>query len=255
MNTPAEDGSRAREVPSGTLGTVHNAVTLLRLLAEGPAYQPLTDLAARSGMAVPTVHRLLRSLVVAGLVQQDPTSSRYGLGPELARLAHAYLARLPVVKALSPYLVEVRNTTGATVMVSLLVRDSVVYVDRIDGTDPEGIYREAHAVHHALETAAGRVLAARADDTSWALVTASAPTQVADVTDGQRDAWRNARYVLLAPNELHDRGELAVPVLNGSGRVIAALSAALQRDDLEPELLAADLERAAKAASRTVGHG
>ena len=79
MNTAAQDGSHAREAPPGTLGTVHNAVTLLRLLAEGPAYQPLTDLAARSGMAVPTVHRLLRSLVVAGFVEQDPTSSRYGL--------------------------------------------------------------------------------------------------------------------------------------------------------------------------------
>src|SRR4051812_39061984 len=56
----------------GTLGTVRNATTLLSLLAEGPAYNQLTDLAERSGMSLPTVHRLLRSLALAGLVEQDP---------------------------------------------------------------------------------------------------------------------------------------------------------------------------------------
>ena len=74
------------------LGTVRNAVVLLQLLAEGPAYQHLTDLADRSGLSLPTVHRLLRSLVLAELVEQDPRSSRYGLGPELTRLSHRYLS-------------------------------------------------------------------------------------------------------------------------------------------------------------------
>ncbi|MPZ95851.1 MAG: helix-turn-helix domain-containing protein, partial [Propionibacteriales bacterium] len=50
-----ETGDAAR----GTLGTVRNAVLLLDLLTDGPAYQQLTDLADRSGLSVPTVHRLL----------------------------------------------------------------------------------------------------------------------------------------------------------------------------------------------------
>lgn len=251
----SDDGLRGRDVPPGTLGTVRNAVALLRLLAEGPAHQQLTDLAGRSGMALPTVHRLLRSLVAAGFVEQDSASSRYGLGPELARLANAYLSRLPVVKALSPYLVELRNTTGATVLVSLLVDSSVVYVDRIDGTDHEDIYRDSHAVHHALETAAGRVLAANADDDVWARAVASGPAGLTEPTAQERDVWRTSRYVVVGPNQLHARGEIAVPVHNGDRRLIAALSAVIRPDTDETELLAAGLERAAKAASRTVGHG
>ena len=42
--------------PRGTLGTVRNAVLLLDLLTDGPAYQHLTGLAERSGLSVPTVH-------------------------------------------------------------------------------------------------------------------------------------------------------------------------------------------------------
>src|SRR3990172_7635312 len=92
------------EVPRGTLGTVRNATQLLRLLSQGPAYQQLTDLAERSGLSLPTVHRLLRSLVAAGLVEQDPASARYGLGSELVRLAERYVARLPIFHPISPYL-------------------------------------------------------------------------------------------------------------------------------------------------------
>jgi DNA-binding transcriptional ArsR family regulator len=75
------------EEQRGTLGTVRNATLLLSLMAEGPAYNQLTDLAERSGMSLPTVHRLLRSLALAGLVEQDPRSLRYGLGSEIVRLS------------------------------------------------------------------------------------------------------------------------------------------------------------------------
>ena len=121
--------SEALQEAPGSLGTVRNAVLLLQLLGEGPAYQQLTDLAERSGLSVPTVHRLLRSMVLADLVEQDPRSSRYGLGPELTRLSHRYLARLPVLGALSPYLAQIRDALGATVHVQVLVHASAVGVD------------------------------------------------------------------------------------------------------------------------------
>jgi IclR family acetate operon transcriptional repressor len=122
----------------GTLGTVRNATLLLSLLAEGPAYNHLTDLAERSGMSLPTVHRLLRSLALAGLVEQDPRSLRYGLGPEIVRLSERYLDRLPILRTLSPYLRELRDTTKTTILVALLVRTSIIYVDRVDGEEEIG---------------------------------------------------------------------------------------------------------------------
>src|SRR5438132_1118079 len=140
----------------GTLGTVRNATLLLSLLAEGPAYNQLTDLAERSGMSLPTVHRLLRSLALAGLVEQDPRSLRYSLGPDIVRLSERYLDRLPTLRALSPYLRELRDTTKTTILVALLVRTSIIYVDRVDGEEGAGVFREAHRVHPALDTAAGR---------------------------------------------------------------------------------------------------
>lgn len=242
--------------PRGTLGTVRNAVRLLDLLTDGPAYQQLTDLAERSGLSLPTVHRLLRSLVLADLVEQDPASSRYSLGPEVARLSQRYLARLPIVGALSPYMVSLRDTLDATVHVAVLVRSSVVYVDRVDAGDG-GPYRDSHRVAEALHTAAGRVLASRAPDDVWAQCVKAYDGPLEDSPENLRSAWSAAAHLVMPAPAMGVPGEVAVPVLDASGTPVAALSASVT-PAVTPEQtseIAAHLVRAASAAGRTLGHG
>jgi IclR family acetate operon transcriptional repressor len=238
----------------GTLGTIRNASLLLRLLSTGPAYQPLTDLAERSGMSLPTVHRLLRSLALAGMVEQNPDSSRYGLGPELVRLSEQYLARLPVLRSLALYLVELRNTTKATILVALLVGNEVVYVDRVDGEDVAGVFRVSHSVHPALDTAAGRVLLAHTPKEQWEAAIADAAVDGTDEMDQRR--WQDEPYQLLSADPLHDEVEVAVPVFDQRGRALAALSAsgsasAFPEDTLVSRVVP-QLQRVARAAMRTL---
>lgn len=251
----AAEGDLGAPEARGTLGTVRNAVLLLELLSEGPAYQPLTDLADRSGLSVPTVHRLLRSLVLADLVVQDPQSSRYGLGPELTRLSHRYLTRLPILGALAPYLIPLRDTVRATIELAILVRGSVVYVDRVDG-DEGGLYRQAHRVADVLLTAAGRVLAAHADDAAWELAMSGAPADLQAQAKRDRDAWAKASYLVTATESIGAPTEVAVPVLNAQGEAVAALAATLPAEATPDRIAtaAAHLSRAATAAGRTLGH-
>lgn len=239
-----------------TLGTVRHAAQLFRLLSEGPAHHQLTDLAERSGMSLPTVHRLLRSLAAAGLVQQDPRSLRYGLGPELVLLAERYLERLPVLNALSPYLVELRNATKATVLVALRIGRSVVYTDRIEGDADWERFRESHRCHDALETAAGRVLMANAPLQTWTEAVGCSPDG-SQYTDGDRTAWARSPYVLTR-RRFPEGLEIAVAVRDAGGCVPAALSATgnpdLLPDDFA-ESVGLQLSRVARLAGRTLGTG
>lgn len=240
-------GSSPRDV-RGTLGTVRNAVLLLGLLSEGPPYQQLSDLAAQSGLSIPTVHRLLRSLVLADLVEQDPRSSRYGLGPEVTRLSQRYLERLPSLNALAPYLVPLRDQLGSTIKVAILVGGAVVYVDRVDGTDA-GLFREAQRAPGAFDSASGRLLVARASDRAWEAARArSDPDHLADA-DAQRATWRAADHLAFEQ-------EVAVPVLDGRGAAVAALSATVSGtpDPAGLQHTVTHLTRAAAAAGRTLGH-
>lgn len=208
--------------PRHTLGTIRNAATLLDLLSRGPTYHQLTDLAERSQLSVPTVHRLLRSLMAAGLVSQDPLSSRYGLGSELVRLSERYLERLPLLQVIGPYLVELRKSTSGTVLVAMLVRRTVVYVDRIDGEDVGGIFRRPDRSSPAVRTAAGRLLLARAGPQAW---TAAADDDRNCPTPQQWERWSTAGFLTGDVDHLDGHLEVAVPILDGPDGALAALVA------------------------------
>lgn len=248
---PASPPESAREEagPRSTLGTVNNASLVLGLLSEGPAYHQISELAQRSGLSLATLHRLLRSLVLAGLVEQHPDTSRYGLGPEILRLAARYHSRLPVLRILSPYLVELRKLTGATIEVSTLVGGEVVRLDRLEGVQ-DGVFREPQLVDAAVSTAAGRLLLGRADAETWAQA-----VQGTTFGDQERRQWHQAPYLALSSGE---RVEVAVPVLNRREQAVAALSALLPVSAGEPEpteRLASQLLRVARAAGIAIGDG
>lgn len=238
----------------GTLGTVRNAVLLLDLLSDGPAYQQLTELAERSGLSVPTAHRLLRSLVLAEIVHQDSRTSRYSLGPEVVRLSQRYLARLPVLAALSPYLVSLRDSLDTSIHVALLARDCVVYVDRVDGRDG-GPYRESHRVANALASPAGQLLVARAGDETWQQCLAAHPEPPPDSPDRWRGELAAADSLVAADGLAGAALEAAVVVTDTRGDVLAALAATLPASDQErAEQAVQHLQRAAGAAGRTLGN-
>jgi IclR family acetate operon transcriptional repressor len=248
----------ALEEQRGMLGTVRNAALLLHLLSEGPAHHQLTDLAERAGMSLPTVHRLLRSLAAAGLVEQDPKSSRYGLGAELVYLSERYLARLHVVHAATPYLAQLRDALNVTVLVAVLVRAHVVYVDRIDAGDAGGVFRDSARLRHAFETPAGRLLIARAGADAWrqaeaALTADGAPRPTA--TD--RKTWESAPYLLAVADGGANTCEVAVPIRSRDGvpaSLVASGQATGRDESAFAERVVPQLERAAQAVSRTLGH-
>lgn len=243
----------AESPPRGTLGTIHNAAVVLRELATGAVKQQLTNIAERSEMTVPTVHRLLRSLAAAGLVEQDPRSSHYGLGPELVRLAEHYLAGLPVLNAAGPYLVELRNATKGTVTVRILVRDEVVTVDRIDGEDMGGVFRETTRYEPAVACAAGRVLLAHLDDEHWAQVGALLGEDRPG--EEQREAWAQEPYLVVATDDATERPEIAAPILvedcAAAALAVTGSPTSFTRATLENDV-APHLVRASRTVSRTL---
>lgn len=241
------------EVPRGTLGTVRNASLLLDLLSQGPALQQLSDLADRSGLSLPTVHRLLRSLVAAGLAEQEPRSSRYSLGPELVRLSGRYLDRLPLLQGLGPYMSDLRRQTSASTAVALLVRDDVVYVDRVEGADV-GLFGRQGRIFPVTMTAGGRLLLGRANPDVQAACLRR--LGVAAPSEEELKEWGRASH--LVTDEVGRAGEveIAVPVTVRDGDILAALVATgapprLPRHQLIDEVLPL-LEHAASLAGRMV---
>src|SRR5260370_24970063 len=71
--------------------SVERAALILHALGSGAPRLGVTEIAARVGLAKPTVYGLLRTLEQHDLVAQDAESGKYSLGPGVLQLGNAYL--------------------------------------------------------------------------------------------------------------------------------------------------------------------
>ncbi len=92
---------------------------LLLAMAEHPAPMTLKDLAAQAGLPPSRAHPYLVSYGKLGLVQQDPTSGRYALGPAALRIGLTCLFQLDPIKAAVPVAEALAASTGQAVALAV----------------------------------------------------------------------------------------------------------------------------------------
>jgi DNA-binding IclR family transcriptional regulator len=96
------------------VNSVEVASALLHALAEASAPARLSDLARATGMPTAKAYRYLVSLVRGGLVEQDPDSTRYDLGPLALRAGIVALSRSDALKRAERALESIVERTGET---------------------------------------------------------------------------------------------------------------------------------------------
>jgi DNA-binding IclR family transcriptional regulator len=106
--------------------TVDRALLVLTALRDAGEPMRLADLAKRTGVSQPAVHRILVSLRNHGLVDQDPDSRAYQIGAGMLAYADVVRSR-PLAEAAAPTCRALRDRHRETVTVQVRVRrDRVV---------------------------------------------------------------------------------------------------------------------------------
>ena len=75
----------------GSIQSVTRAARILKALGAGTSRLGVTELAERLGLAKGTCYGLLRTLEQQELVEQDPETGKYRLGPAVLQLGNAFL--------------------------------------------------------------------------------------------------------------------------------------------------------------------
>lgn len=114
--------------PLNGVQTISRAFELLDLIADHGASVTISELSTRSGLPMPTVHRLLKALVSLGHVRQTPLR-RYALGPRLIRLGE--IASQALGATAKPFLTELVDITEETANFAIREGDQVVYVAQV----------------------------------------------------------------------------------------------------------------------------
>ncbi|OII70619.1 MULTISPECIES: IclR family transcriptional regulator [unclassified Streptomyces] len=209
--------------------TVDRALSILPLLAEGPA--DLGHVAQRLGVHKSTALRLLRTLHAHGLVHRQP-DHRYRLGARLLALAQQAAENLDVREIAHPHLVRLGEETGHTVHLAVREEDEVLYVDKVDSRYPVRMYSRIGRPVAVTVAAVAKVLLADLPDIERHALTARLdyPRYTARSTPDAA-AYREELAAVRARGWAADLGGheesincVAAPVRGADGRAAAALS-------------------------------
>jgi IclR family acetate operon transcriptional repressor len=141
--------------------SLERAFGLLELIAAHREAMSISELAAASGLAPATLHRLARTLVDLGYLRQEP-SRRYALGPRLFLLAESSSTSLNAVAL--PHLAHLVDEIGETANLAMLDGDQVAYVAQAPGRHSMRMFTEVgrRVLPHC--TAVGKALLALSSD-------------------------------------------------------------------------------------------
>lgn len=150
----------AEKTPGG-VQSVERVFELLELITDADGNVTLSELAASTELPLPTIHRLLRTLVTMGYVRQLP-NRRYALGPRLIRLGEGASKQLGAVAR--PQLAHLVDALGETANMAVLDSDMVVYVGQVPSRHSMRMITELGRRAHTHATGVGKAILAQLDD-------------------------------------------------------------------------------------------
>lgn len=113
---------------SSGVHSIERAFNILETLALGGKAMGLSALAAESGLPLPTIHRLIRTLVNLGYVRQEP-NRQYALGPRMLLLTDSAPHMLNSLA--EPHLAQLVDELGETANLASLDGDQIVYLAQV----------------------------------------------------------------------------------------------------------------------------
>jgi DNA-binding IclR family transcriptional regulator len=219
--------------PTGQIvRALDKALRVLELLAQVEGDIDLGELASRAGLPKSTLVRLLNTLRVHNVVQQDVKTRRYRLGWALIHLGKAAERQFDLAKILHPFLEQLAKATGETASFAMLDGNHAIYLGQvlsqsiIRGVPPIGSDLGLHC------TAVGKVLlSAASHDHIDHLISEYGLPRLTEKTIVNAEHLRRELaevsekgYALDNEEAEHGGRCIAAPVRDSSGHTIAAIS-------------------------------
>lgn len=220
----------------------------------------LQDLAAYLGLPKSTVHRLLRTLISMQFVDQDPRDSSYHLGFRLWSLAKRSRDFDALAASAAPTLHELVEKTDESAF--MMVQDGLhaLCVARVNGSQNVRLLIDVGSVSPLHLGASNSTILAFLDDAERSAILASTVSEVEERDRVEEEMRQIARegFAYSSSQLTPGAAAIGVPILDGSGQVLAGLSigAPAYRFDRERALtMLPVLQEAARFLAQRFGRG
>ena len=237
---------------------VDRVVRVIAAFPAGVTVLQLSDLAERADLPLTTAHRLVRQLAAHGLLEASPGGS-VRLGLRLWELVNRNSPTLALRQAAMPFMEDIQHVLNQNVNLAVLDGWEALFVERLS--------RRGSVANRAQ--IAGR-MAVHVSSAGLALMSHQPKRIQAEYLDQFKDpagkVSRDEVRALLAeaPNQGYaelagvidpDTWGIAVPVLDGQKRAVAAIGVVVPLREMRMQALVPALQTAARGIARRLSEG
>jgi IclR family pca regulon transcriptional regulator len=234
MRRPIIDNAVINEDDPNFVVALARGLSVIRAFSGQQEKMTLAEVARAVGLSRATTRRFLLTLQALGFVQFS--GREFWLAPKVLTLAHAYLSSSLLPRIAPPFLERISEALGESCSVSILSGNEVVYVARSRSRRMSAMARHVGSHQPAYCTSMGRVLLASLSpaelDAYFQAVTLRPYTRhtVTSETDLRAilETVRAQHYAASDQQLEPDLRAIAVPLVDASGRTVAALHATTQ---------------------------
>ena len=263
-----EDGA-AGAPAQRSIQSIETGFALLAALVEHGKPMTLRDLSKAAHMTSAKAHPYLVSFIRVGLVQQDPVTSQYELGPFALQMGLAALRGLAPVRMALPEIAQLAAELGHTIALAVLGSHGPTIIHITEASYPVHVNMRSGTVMSMLHTATGQVFAAwlppkvaqhyiEREAGDAAVVTHMIASRPDRPTQEALLAEVRAQGLACAlGNPLPGIDALSVPVFDHTGNIVQAITALGPTGyfDAAPNgIIARALLASAERISRRLGH-
>ncbi len=141
--------------------SVQRVFELLELITDAGGQVTLSELSVSTDLPLPTIHRLLRTLVTLGYARQLP-NRRYALGAKLIKLGEGANKQLGALAR--PQLKSLVDHLGETSNMAVLDSDMVIYIAQAPSLHSMRMFTEVGRRANLHDTGVGKAILAQLPD-------------------------------------------------------------------------------------------
>lgn len=231
--------------PPKRLSSVATAIALLKCFSAEEHELGVSELARKLGVAKSTVHRLARTLIGDGMLEQNPENEKYRLGIALFGLGALVRRRMNLSSEARQDLFALRQATHETVQLAILDGTDIMFVYNLESTQAIRVNSDIGVRTPALATASGRaIMAFQPEDVVAAalaggLARRTPKTEIEPVRLMKLLAEVRQRGYAIEDEECEaGMRAVAAPVRGAGGKVVGSVAVAGPVQRLSKELLA-----------------
>jgi DNA-binding IclR family transcriptional regulator len=252
--------------PSGNVPALERALNVLEALAQSRKGYSVSELSRRLALPKSSVHLILRTLERRGYLQKQAAGGRYRFGLKLIALSRAALDGVEMREEARPVLAALSRETGLTVHLGILERREIVIIERIESDSPVRVVSWIGRRLAMHSTAVGKALIAFLPGTELEAELGAGELArhndrtIASMVALRKELERVRQLGYAVCDEEDEAGVRCVgaPLLDPTGRAIAAISAAGTSVQIPQERVPAlgeQVKAAAAAISTVIQHG